>query len=134
MTRSAQRPRGAALSVLAVVVTAAGASGQDYVDPGDTYADPYAQEISARVWLDRGDEPLLDRGDRVRIYYRTSHDAYVAIFKIDTNGTTRLLYPQTPSDDNWVMGERDYRLLFPRSPYWYVDDSPGSVLGARPKQ
>jgi hypothetical protein len=81
--------------------------------------------VEARVWLDRGQEPLLRTGDQVRVYYRTTADAYVSIFHIDTDGTTSLIFPRSPDEDHYVRGGRDYRLLFPRSPYWYVDDQPG---------
>jgi hypothetical protein len=79
----------------------------------------------ARIWLDRGDDPLLQRGDRVRIYYRTAADAYVAVFHIDTDGSVRLLNPRAPEDETFTRGGRDYRLLFPQSSYWYVDEYPG---------
>ena len=81
--------------------------------------------LEARIWFDRGDTPIVRQGDQVRIYYRASHDAYVAIFNIDTNGTSRLVFPRSPTEEHVVTGGRDYRLLFPRSPYWYVDDPPG---------
>ncbi|MSR35780.1 MAG: DUF4384 domain-containing protein [Gemmatimonadetes bacterium] len=82
-------------------------------------------ELEARVWLDRGDEPVLRTGDQVLVYYRATRDAYVSIFHIDTDGTTSLVFPRSPDEDHSVRGGRDYRLLFPRSPYWYVDDQPG---------
>ncbi len=78
-----------------------------------------------RIWLDRGVDPVLEAGDRVRIYYRTDADAYVAILQIDTDGTTRMLYPRSPTENHYARGDRDYRLLFPRSSYWNVDDRPG---------
>ncbi|MGW8267833.1 MAG: DUF4384 domain-containing protein [Longimicrobiales bacterium] len=81
--------------------------------------------IEARVWLDRGQEPVLQRGDAVRLYYRTSEDAFVAIFHIDTNGTTRLVFPNSPQENHYARGGRDYRVLFPGSTYWYVEDYPG---------
>ncbi len=81
--------------------------------------------LEARVWLDRGAEPVLRRGDRVRVYYRTSEDAYVSIFHIDTNGTVRLVFPSAPSENHYARGGRDYRLLFPESSYWFVRDYPG---------
>jgi len=81
--------------------------------------------IEARVWLDRGQEPVLQRGDAVRLYYRTSEDAFVAIFHIDTNGTTRLVFPNSPQENHYARGGRDYRVLFPGSSYWYVEDYPG---------
>lgn len=79
----------------------------------------------ARIWLDRGNDPVVDRGDKVRVYYRTALDSYVSIFHIDTNGGVRLLYPASPDVDHFVPGGRDYRLLFPRSSSWLVDDDPG---------
>ena len=78
-----------------------------------------------RIWLDRGVDPVLAAGDRVRIYYRTNADAYVAILQIDTDGTTSMLYPRYPTENHYARADRDYRLLFPRSAYWNVDDRPG---------
>ena len=96
----------------AVTLTAVLASGLEQVP------DP-------RIWLDRGVEPVLEPGDRVRIYYRTDADAYVAILQIDTDGTARMLYPRSSTENHYVRADRDYRLLFPRSAYWNVDDRPG---------
>ncbi len=84
------------------------------------------QQVSEpRIWLDRGVDPVLEAGDRVRIYYRTDRDSYVAILQIDTDGTTRMLYPRSPTENHYARADRDYRLLFPRSAYWNVDDRPG---------
>ena len=83
------------------------------------------QDPEPRIWLDRGADPVLEAGDRVRIYYRTDVDAYVAVLQIDTDGTTRMLYPRSPTENHYARADRDYRLLFPRSAYWNVDDRPG---------
>jgi hypothetical protein len=85
-----------------------------------------ADGLETRVWLDRGDEPVLRRGETVRIYYRTSEDAYAAIFRIDTDGRIALVFPQDPSADAFVRGGRDYRLMLPASPVWRVDEDPGA--------
>lgn len=87
--------------------------------------EPPPPSVEARVWLDRGDNPVLEQGDRVRVYYRTSADGYLAIFHIDTNGQVRLLFPASPEADHFVRGGRDYRLLFPRASHWFVDEDPG---------
>lgn len=92
---------------------------------GGAGAQTYADELAARVWLDRGDQPLLQRGDQVRLYYRASQDAHVALFHIDTNGTARMLLPRTPDDPAWVVGGRDYRLVGPENSAWVVDEDPG---------
>jgi len=94
------------------------------LDPSVSYI--HAQPVSEpRIWLDRGTDPVLEPGDRVRIYYRTPADSYVAILQIDTDGTTRMLYPRSPTESHYARADRDYRLLFPRSAYWNVDDRPG---------
>ena len=93
---------------------------------GPTGPNPLWQAApEARIWLDRGSDPVVMPGDRVRIYYRSNVDAYVAILQIDADGTVRLLYPRSPTENYYARAERDYRLLFPRSAYWNVDDRPG---------
>ncbi|MBI4519417.1 MAG: DUF4384 domain-containing protein [Gemmatimonadetes bacterium] len=82
-------------------------------------------ELTARVWLQDGNEPVLRRGAQMRAYYRVSEDAYVAIFHVDTNGFARLLYPRSPGEDNLVLRGRTYRLFVGDSPFWNVDDDPG---------
>src|SRR5262245_58223842 len=82
-------------------------------------------QIEGRVWLDRGVEPTLQRGETARLYYRASRDAFVAIFQIDTNGSARMIFPRSPDESNLVRGGLDYRLLFERSSFWQVDDDPG---------
>lgn len=112
---------GGVLALGALLLLSPQAAAQEY-----PYASPSEDtEIEARVWLDRGEEPLLQRGESVRMYYRASHDAYVGIVHIDTNGGVRLVFPRSPDENHRVRGGRDYRLLFPRSPYWQVTDDPG---------
>ena len=98
-------------------------------ESGPPGPNPLWQEASeapeAQIWLDRGSNPIVMPGDRVRVYYRSNIDAYVAILQIDADGTVRLLYPASPTENHYARSERDYRLLFPRSEYWNVDDRPG---------
>jgi hypothetical protein len=109
-----QRP---ALITLAIMVLAAPSlSAQAPVE---------GSALETRVWLDRGDEPVLRRGETVRVYYRAAQDAYAAIFRIDTDGRVSMIFPQTPSSDTRVDAGRDYRLVLPNSPVWRVNDDPG---------
>ena len=100
-----------------VWVGAEGASGQD---GGGTAA------LEARLLLDHGTEAVVRRGERVRIRYRTSRNAYTAVFRVDTDGRISLLHPIRPGLDGWVAGGRDHLLVLPGSPYWRVSDDPGS--------
>jgi len=96
------------------------------VGSAEALAQEAAGGLEARVWLDRGgEEPLLRRGEGVRIYYRTNEDAFAAIFRIDTDGRVALLYPQHPGAVDVVRGGRDYRLLPPQGAEWRVDEDPG---------
>ncbi len=84
-----------------------------------------ASSLEARVWLDRGEEPVLRRGESVRVYYRTNEDGFAAIFRIDTDGRVHLVYPQHPDAVEVIRANRDYRLLFPQGPAWRVTEDPG---------
>jgi len=107
-------------TVLLALLLAAGA-----VPAGGAQELAYDNPLEARFWLDRGDEPVLRGGDRVRVYYRTSLDAYVGILRIATDGRVELLFPLHRGADSLVRGGRDYRLLFPRSSRWEADEYPG---------
>jgi hypothetical protein len=114
---------GRHVTVLAALVGALAAAGV-FASPVHSQ-EPPPPSVEARVWIDRGADPVVARGDRVRVYYRTSVDAYVAIFHLDTNGTARLVFPASPDADAFVRGGRDYRLLFPPMSSWIVEDDPG---------
>lgn len=110
-----------ALTVLAILL------GAGFAPEGKgVYAqEPQDYAIETRVWMDRGHEPVLQRGESVRLYYRVAQDAFVAIFHIDTNGTARMVFPRSPQENHFARGGRDYRVLFPGSTYWYVNEDPG---------
>jgi hypothetical protein len=81
--------------------------------------------IEARIWLDRGVDPVLQAGERVRVYYRASEDAYIAVFHVDTDGLVRLVLPAGPADErDRVRGGADYRLLS-ETAEWEVRGDPG---------
>ncbi|MEX2466420.1 MAG: DUF4384 domain-containing protein [Gemmatimonadota bacterium] len=86
---------------------------------------PDDEPVEARLWLDGVDEPVVQRGERVRIQYHTSFDAYTAVFRIDTDGRISLLHPSTPRQTGHARGGRDHQLLLARSPFWTVADDPG---------
>ncbi|MCG6988937.1 MAG: DUF4384 domain-containing protein [Gemmatimonadetes bacterium] len=111
-----------AILQIGLMVLAAGAVPAVAQEPQDAAPDT---AMEARIWLDRGEDPVLQRGDRVRIYYWVNTDSYVALFHIDTDGSVTLLYPRSPGEDDFARAGRDYRLLFPSSSFWYVDEYPG---------
>jgi hypothetical protein len=93
---------------------------------GAQSGDPVTGEaLEARIWLDRGVDPVLQVGDEARVYYRASSDAYLVLFHMSTDGVLRLLYPGAPGEAQLARGGQDYRLTFPESDSWIVGESPG---------
>ncbi len=83
------------------------------------------ESLETRIWLDRGVDPVFESGDQARVYYRASADAHLLVFHIDTDGVLRLLFPGGADQAARARGGRDYRLLFPDSDEWVIDESPG---------
>ena len=55
------------------------------------------------IWTNRKDDEF-ERGDRMTIFMRTDVDAYVTIFRVNTDGQVRVLFPARPYDDNYIRG------------------------------
>ncbi|HEY2804331.1 MAG TPA: DUF4384 domain-containing protein [Gemmatimonadales bacterium] len=78
-----------------------------------------------RIWTD-GDNDVVKRGDRVRVYYRTERDAYVTIFRVDTDGHVHLVFPRTPDEENYGYGGATYTVSSAgNGAAFYVDDYDG---------
>ena len=107
-----------------LVALAATVAGRGELSALQAAASPESA-IEARIWLDRGADAVLQPGDEARVYYRASVDAYMLLFHIDTDGVLRLLRPGAPDEALRARGGRDYRLLFPNSDHWVVDEDPG---------
>lgn len=86
-----------------------------------------ADDVSIVVWMDGRD--VYRRGDRPRVYFRSATDGYVTIFRVDTDGRVRVLYPHLPWDENYVQAGRRYEVRSPSthagSRAFVVDDYPG---------
>src|SRR5262245_26133145 len=52
-----------------------------------------ARQIDVEVWTDRGDDAVYQTGDAINVKVRTSRDAYLLVYELDTQGTVNLLYP-----------------------------------------
>jgi hypothetical protein len=55
-----------------------------------------------RVWMNSNAE--YQRGDRARVYVRTTDDGYLVVLHADTQGRIRVLFPLDPGDDNYARG------------------------------
>ncbi len=76
------------------------------------------------VWLNRDD--VYQRGDRVRVYFKSDEDAYVTVVRIDTDGRLRILFPADPWEDNWARGGKTFEVLGrDRDEAFQIDDYAG---------
>jgi len=76
------------------------------------------------VWSDR-DDPY-DRGDAARVYLSAPQAAHVAIFRVDTDGRIRVLFPREPWGDTWVRESSKLEVPGGRGGGTFVvDDDPG---------
>jgi len=76
------------------------------------------------VWLNRDD--VYQRGDRVRVYFKSDQDAYVTVVRIDTDGRLRILFPVDPWEDNWARGGKTFEVLGrDRDEAFQIDDYAG---------
>src|SRR5690242_9863821 len=64
---------------------------------------PQAPHIELNV-----SDDIYHQGDAVHISFKSDADAYVTIFRVDTDGRVRLLFPQDPWEDNFARGDRRY--------------------------
>jgi hypothetical protein len=86
-----------------------------HVSPGS----PYVQ-----IWTNR--DEVLHRGDKLKVYFRTDLDGYITVFRIDTDGRIRVLFPVDPWDDNYARGGARYEVDPRDDGYTFrVDDYPG---------
>jgi hypothetical protein len=86
---------------------------------------PRAPSAAARVavWTDR-DDPYR-RGDPARVYLSADEPGHVTVFRVDTDGRIRVLFPKEPWDDTWVEEEDELEISGRGGRSFVVDDDPG---------
>lgn len=91
----------------------------------DPAATPRVPAVAARVtvWTDR-DDPYR-QGAPARVYLSAEEPGHVAVFRVDTDGRIRVLFPQEPWDDTWVDDDREFEIGSRRGSSFTVDDDPG---------
>jgi Domain of unknown function (DUF4384) len=76
------------------------------------------------VWADR-QEPYR-RGQGARVYLSAQRPAHVAVFRVDTDGRIRVLFPREPWGDTYVSDARQFEVTGGRGGRSFVvDDYPG---------
>lgn len=78
------------------------------------------------LWTTRGDAAVYTRGERVRVFFKLDRDAFVTIFRVDTDGRVRVLFPREPWEDNFARGGREFEVEGRSSDNAFsIDDYPG---------
>ena len=57
------------------------------------------------LWTDR-DDPY-HRGEGARVYLQLGQPAFVTVFRVDTDGRVRILFPREPWSDSYVRDDRE---------------------------
>lgn len=93
--------------------------------PTHRYSTVYRPRIELST--DRGDNAVYTRGERVRVRFQLDQDAYVTIFRVDTDGRVRVLFPREPWEDNFARGGKEFEVDGDqlRSEAFSIDDYPG---------
>jgi hypothetical protein len=105
---------------LALTLATLTASGRPTPAPRLHFARPRVE-----VWTNRGDDVAL-RGDQVRVFFRTDLDGFVTVFRVDTDGRVRVLFPREPWEDTFVRRDRELEIEgHGGRDAFTVDDYPG---------
>jgi len=75
------------------------------------------------VELRVGGRDLLRRGDVVSVRFRSATDGYVTVFRVDTDGRFKVLFPGQPGDEHFVRAGRPHTIG--ERGTFVVDDYPG---------
>ncbi len=85
---------------------------------------PLAEAGRVAVWADREDP--YRRGDAARVYLGVEQPTHVAVFRVDTDGRIRVLFPREPWGETWVRQARELEVTGGRGGRAFqVDDDPG---------
>ncbi len=76
----------------------------------------HARSMGVEVWTDRGDDAVYQPGDAMQVKVRTSDDAYLLVYQIDSEGQVSVLFPWRRGSGQ-VDGHRTYRMPPERSGY-----------------
>ena len=60
------------------------------------------------VWSDR--EAPYRRGEGARVYISVDEPSFVTVFRVDTDGRLRVLFPREPWTDTYVRGQDELEI------------------------
>lgn len=66
-------------------------------------------DLQVELWAEN-DRDFFRPGESIRVRFRASESAYVAVLHLSTDGEVEFLYPRSPRDEGYVRGRRSYSL------------------------
>ncbi len=97
-----------ALLVLTLCLTAAGVSYAQSPSPEEVekmksiqIINPHPQ-FSLRMWLDKERGDIYTPGERIKIFFQVSRDAFVKIYNYDIEGRVKIIFPNRYTQDNFL--------------------------------
>lgn len=72
-------------------------------------AAPAFAKLDVEIWNDRGDDAVYQPGDAMHLKVRTSADAYLLVYELDTQGNVNLLYP-LQRGTGYIQGRDTFKL------------------------
>src|SRR5688572_1657539 len=83
--------------------------------------------VDINVWTNKEEGGVYRQGEPMRVSFRSSVDAFVLIYNIDTEGYIHLVYPYGPEDPDRVEGGVTYQVPSRGDPYDLVADGPTGI-------
>ena len=116
------------LMLPATLVFGQAPDAQGYIDRDAQYVDRIKVDryLDVEIWTNHSDGDYYV-GDAIDLNFRANRDAFVAIYSVDTRGRVHLLFPTSPTDDNFVYGGMTYSLPGPDDDYDLVVTGPEGV-------
>ena len=68
-----------------------------------------ARHLGVDLWTDRGNDAIYEPGDVLQVRTRTTDDAYLLVYEIDSQGYVRVLYPLR-GQNGMVAARETYRV------------------------
>ncbi len=117
------------LAIRAAALLALGLAGAGTARAVDQVpaADATGRNITVDVWINKEEGGVYRSGESMRVFFRSSADAYLLVYNIDTDGYIHLVYPYGPADQNRVEAGRTYIIPARHDPYDLVADGPSGM-------
>jgi hypothetical protein len=92
----------------------------------ESYGDYPAGKLSVEVWFDEAKGSVYEPGESVEVFFTATHDCYVVVYDVDTQGFVNVLYPRG-EESSWVEGGRIFSIPGPYDQYDLTVEGPKGI-------